>query len=131
MTTPQTQSVQQGLHTPKPLNQPFATVTLDSNGNGIASLGPQRVREHWQPTSASVSVATNTKEAQCSVYMGTVANSTTFLGQTATGSTGDTCGFSGQDMQTGMRIFAQWTGGDAESVATVVVNGTYTIGAPS
>ena len=131
MTTPNTMQAQSGLHTPKPLNQPFARVTLDSNGNGTASLGPQRVREHWQPTSASVSVATNTKEAQCSVYMGTVANSTTFLGQTATGSTGDTCGFNGQDMQTGMQIFAVWKGGDAGSVATVVVNGTYTIGVPS
>lgn len=119
------------LHTPKPLNQPFATVTLDGSGNGIASLGPQRVREHWQPTSASVSVATNTKEAQCSIFMGTVANPSTFLGQTIQGSTGDTCGFAGQDMQTGMKIFAQWKGGDPGSVATVVVNGTYSIGAPS
>jgi len=58
-------------------------------------------------------------------------NSTTFLGQTATGSTGDTCGFQSMDMQTGMRIFASWTGGDPESVATVVINGTYSIGAPS
>jgi hypothetical protein len=112
------------------LPQPFASVTLDVNGNGVASLGPQRVREHWQPSSAAVSVATNTKEAQCSVYMGTIMNSTTFLGQTATGSTGDTCGFAGQDMQTGMKVFAKWTGGDPGSVATVVVNGTYSIGSP-
>jgi len=116
--------------TPRPLPQPFAQVTLDGSGNGIASLGPQIVREHWQPSSASVSVATNVKEAQCSVFMGTVANAGTFLGQTATGSTGDTCGFSGQDMQTGMKIFAQWKGGDPGAVATVVINGTYTIGTP-
>ena len=121
------------LHTPRPLNQPFAFVTLDGSGNGVASLGPQRVREHWQPNSASVSVTTNVNEAQCSIFMGTVANSSTFLGQTATGSTGDTCGFAGgaQDMQPGMKIFAVWKGGDPGSVATVVVNGTYSIGAPS
>ena len=115
---------------PRPLPQPFATVTLDGSGNGVAKLGPSRVREHWQPTSAAVSVATNASEAQCSIYMGTVRNAATFLGQTATGSTGDTCGFGGQDMQTGMLIFAQWTGGDPGSVATVVVNGEYTIGSP-
>jgi len=111
----------------------LAQVTLDGSGNGTAILGPQRVREHWQPTSASVSVATNTLEAQCSVFMGATANASTLLGQTATGSTGDTCGFAGgnQDMQTGMVITAIWKGGDPGSVATVVVNGTYTIGAPS
>lgn len=144
MSTPsqvaQTSDNQASLHTPKPLNQPFARVTLDVNGNGSVTLGPQRVREHWQPTSASVSTFPNpatpapntgTNEAQCSVYMGTTANNTTFLGQTATGSTGDTCGFAGQDMQTGMVITAIWKGGDPGSVATVVVNGTYSIGAPS
>lgn len=124
------QVAEANLHTPKPLSQPFATVTLDGSGNGVARIGPQRVREHWQPTSASVSVATNTAEAQCSIFMGTVMNAATFLGQTATGSTGDTCGFGGQDMQSGMNIFAQWKGGDPGAVATVVVNGTYTIGAP-
>lgn len=116
--------------TPRPLNQPFATVVLDGSGNGTASIGPQRVREHWQPNSVSVSVSTNVKEAQCSVYMGTVIGASTFFGQTFTGSTGDTCGI-GQDMQTGMRIFAQWKGGDPGAVATVIVNGTYSIGAPS
>lgn len=121
---------QANLHTPKPLAQPFATVILDGSGNGVASLGPLRVREHWQPTSANVSVATNVNEAQCSIFMGTVMNNTTFLGSTFTGSTGDTCGIN-QDMQTGMQVFAKWTGGDPGSVATVMVNGTYTIGAPS
>ena len=112
------------------LPQPFATVILDANGNGIASLGPQRVREHWQPTSAAVSVETQTLEATCKIFMGPTANDNTFLAQTPTGSTGDTCGFAGQDMQTGMQIFAQWIGGDAGSKATVVVNGTYSIGNP-
>lgn len=115
---------------PRPLSQPFATVTLDGSGHGIASIGPTRAREHWQPSSASVSVATQANEAQCSIFMGTVRNSTTFLSQTFTGSTGDTCGFQGIDMQTGMLIFAEWFGGDPGSVATVMVNGTFTIGAP-
>src|ERR1700733_1937191 len=115
---------------PRPLPQPFNTVTLDVNGNGRCSVGPQRVREHWQPANATVSVATNVSEAQCSVYMGTVANPATLLGQTALGSTGDTCGFGAVDMQTGMQITAVWTGGDPGSVATLTINGTYTIGSP-
>lgn len=111
-----------------PLNG-FASVKLDGSGNGIASIGPQRVREHWQPSSASVSVSSNTLEAQCSVYLGSTLGSATFLGQTATGSTGDTCGI-GVDMQTGMLIWAKWSGGDPGAIATLVPNGEYTIGAP-
>lgn len=131
MSTPNQLANQASLHTPRPLPQPFGQILLDGSGHGVAQIGPQRVREHWQPVSASVKVSTKVSEAQCTVFMGTTKNDATFLGQTATGSSGDTCGFLGQDMQTGMQIFAEWTGGDPGSLATVVVNGTYTIGAPS
>ena len=114
----------------RPLPQPFAQVTLDGSGNGTASLGPVRVREHWQPASASVKVSTNVLEASCAVYLGSTINDVTFMSQSITGSTGDTCGFANNDMQTGMRIFAVWKGGDPGSIATVIVNGTYTIGTP-
>ena len=124
------------MGTTQPLPPTFATAILDGNGNGVAQAGPARAREHWQPSSAAVSVAPvppailRTNEAQCSVFLGTSINSATFLAQTQTGSTGDTCGFGGQDMQTGEQIWAQWTGGDPGAVATVVIKGTYSIGAP-
>lgn len=112
-----------------PLWQPFATVTLDGSGSGTAKIGPARPREHWQVTSANISVATNTLEAICTVYMGTVAGPQTLIDTSFQGSSGDACGIN-QDMQTGMLIFAKWVGGDPGSVATVIVNGTYSIGAP-
>lgn len=111
-----------------PLNQQ-ATVLLNASGNGIASCGPQVVRQHWQPTAAAVSVATNVSEAQCSVYYGTTVGSGTFLGQTAKGSTGDTCGIAGIDLPPGAQIWAEWKGGDPGSTATMVVQGQYSTGA--
>lgn len=129
---------QGGVSRPFPGGGQFASVTLDANGNGIAQLGPQRVREHWQVTNAAVKVAGTVlqngmlvpkNQAQCSVYFGTALASSTFLGNTASGSTGDTCGV-GQDLQTGQSVFAQWNGGDPGAVATLTVFGTYSIGAP-
>jgi hypothetical protein len=106
-----------------------ASVTL-VGGAGIASIGPQRVREHWQITSIAVNVATNVAEASCSLYLGSTITSSVFLGTTATGSSGDTYGMGGQDIQPGQMIFAQWAGGDATSQATVTIQGTRTNGAP-
>jgi hypothetical protein len=121
------QSQQSGPKT-YPLNQQ-ATVVLNSNGNGIASCGPLVVRQHWQPTAVAVSVGTNVSEAQCSIYYGTTVGSGTFLGQTATGSTGDTCGIAAIDLPPGAQIWAQWKGGDAGSTAVMVVQGQYSTGA--
>ena len=115
---------------PQPLWQPSASVTLDGNGNGQAAIGPQRPREHWQVTSANVSVGTNVKESVCTAYMGVAPTPASFMSSTVTGSTGDACGIN-QDMQTGMQIFAVWQGGDPGAIATVVVNGTYSIGEPT
>jgi hypothetical protein len=125
-------------HGPWPLTAALnsASVTLDSNGNGTVSLGPQHVREHFQVDSASVAVAplagqsAPLKQAQCSVYVGTSVNASTFFGTTVTGSTGDTCSV-GQDIQTGQLVFAVWTGGDVGAVATMSLNGQRTIGAPA
>lgn len=116
------------------INGLFATVTLDGNGNGTAKLGPSRPREHWLPNAASVSAApvppaTKTNiNAQCSVYAGAQVAPSTFVSNTVTGSTGDTCTMNGVDLQPGMFIFAVWSGGDPGAVATVRMLGTYRIG---
>jgi hypothetical protein len=115
---------------PQPLYQ-FGTITLNGSGGGTAFIGPTRVREHWQLASASVAVATSVQNATCNLYIGSFINNQTFVSQTVTGSSGDTCGLGGTDIQTGMKIWAVWTGGDAGQLATVTVIGTYTIGAPS
>jgi hypothetical protein len=106
-----------------------ANVTLDVNGNGIVSLGPQFVREHWQPGAAYVSVTTNVLEASCEIFLGSNIVSSTGLAQTSKGSTGATCSLSG-DMPTGYQIWAVWAGGDPGSQATLRVTGTRTIGDP-
>lgn len=114
----------------QPLYSRYATVTLDGSGNGTAQLGPVRVREHWQLSGASVAVATHTLEATCKLYLGSAVAPGTFIGQTATGSSGDTCALGGQDIQPGMYIWAVWTGGDVGAQATVTAIGTYSLGAP-
>jgi hypothetical protein len=115
----------------QPLAGKFVQVTLDGSGNGQAFLGPSRVREHWQLAGVSVKVATSVKEATCDVYLGTAASPTQFLSHTDFGSSGRTCALGGLDIQPGQSIIAVWEGGDANATATLVFNGTYTIGAPN
>lgn len=100
------------------------SVVLDSNGNGVVSLGPQIVRERWQPVSVNVSASTTVKEAVCTLYLGSSLIAAQALSETATGSSGDTCPMSGIDMQAGRQIIAQWIGGDPGAQATMRVIGT-------
>lgn len=117
---------------PQPLRggSAIANITLDGSGNGIASIGPVVAREHWQILSAAVKVATHNLESRCSVFVGTTAQSGTFFGTSFTGSSGDTFSLGNIDIQSGMQVFAQWTGGDPGALATLTLFGTYTQGAP-
>jgi hypothetical protein len=115
---------------PSPLQgPPSVSVVLDGSGNGIAQLGPTRVREHWQVAKASVKVSTQTIEATCSGYVGPAALDPYFYSATFTGSTGDTMNVD-EDIQAGSFVWAKWVGGDPGAIATLVVTGTYTIGPP-
>ena len=100
-----------------------AIVTLDANGNGIAATGPLTAREIWYPTGVAVSVATNTAEAECGIYVGDGVRPSTLRGATVSGSTGDAATLN-EAVRMGFKIFAQWTGGDPGSVATLVITGT-------
>jgi hypothetical protein len=101
-----------------------ASVVLDGNGNGICSVGPQIVREHWNPTNVAVSATSFVKDAQCNVYLGTTPTAGQLVLSTTTGSSGDSSGASGIDMQPGQLLIAQWKGGDVGATATLHVNGT-------
>jgi hypothetical protein len=118
-----------GVVRPFPGGAIFAPITLNGSGNGTASSGPLRVKEHWQVSFASVAVATAVKQATCSIYVGTSLSSATFVSTTTLGSSGATCGIN-QDLQPGQSVFAVWSGGDAGEVATLTIFGTYSIGAP-
>ena len=100
-----------------------ATVKLDGSGKGTAQLGPQVVREFWQPSQASINVSTQTNEASCILYLGTTIISAQILQETLTGSTGDVYGFNGNFINPGQQLFAVWTGGDANATATLRVIG--------
>lgn len=117
---------------PRPLlgNPVSARATLNAAGTAVASAGPQRVREHWQLISASVATNPAITNAVCNIYVGTIISEVNFFATTNRGSTGDTCGFGGMDIQPGMQVFAQWTGGDAGATATLIINATYTLGSP-
>lgn len=102
-----------------------AFVTLDGSGNGTASMGPLTAREVWHPAQVAVRVNTNTKEAQCTVYVGDTPIQANFRDATFSGSSGDTTDAVSADVvKCGWKIFAVWTGGDAGQVATMVVTGT-------
>lgn len=95
------------------------TVVLDGSGNGTAILGPQRVREKWTLTYASVSASTAVVEATCTLYRGIGTVRGKRISGTATGSSGDTCGLANMELQPGQTLLAVFTGGDAGAVATL------------
>ncbi len=105
-----------------------AQVTLDGSGNGTARLSPYGPRNGgltWDLAEVAVSAATNVKEAQASLYLSfgnQEATPSTLVGQTATGSSGDTCAMS-QRIRPGDWIQVRWAGGDAGAVATFRVSG--------
>lgn len=104
------------------------SVTLNGSGGGTAKIGPLSAREIWNPDNAHVSVATHVKEAQCSIYAGTSVYANTFRDATVKGSSGDSTDRINSDViKSGMYIFAVWTNGDANAVATLNVTGMKSI----
>jgi len=105
----------------------------NGQGNGIASIGPQAAREHWQGVQVSVSAGvqgTVTNESQCAVYTGTQAGlaSGAFVDQTSTGSSGGGSASISDDVRVGQFVIAQWLNGDCNAVAIMRVQGTRLIG---
>ena len=132
------------MSTPQTALQPYqltdetASVILDGSGNGQVSITPGAPSKGggvgvgrnsgltWDVTGVAVSVTTQVKESQCSVYLSygiLDASSASFQGQTATGSTGDTDTLTAT-IRPGDWITAKWTGGDAGAVATMRILGT-------
>lgn len=100
------------------------SVQLDGSGNGTVSVGPLSAREVWHVLTASVSVNTNTTEADCSVYVGDAAEQRNLRATTFTGSSGDTTGQVAGDVKVGSKVWAVWTGGDPLATATLLLTGT-------
>ena len=100
-----------------------AYVTLSGAGAGTASAGPLAPGEQWTDLTAAVRVATNVKEATCSVYAGAAATAGYFSGATTWGSTGDST-TNLPVVTVGRQVFAVWSGGDAGALATLTITGT-------
>jgi hypothetical protein len=98
---------------------------LDINGNGSAKVGPLSSREIWSPVNVHVSVATNTNEATCNIYVGSDTSQANFRDATFSGSSGDaTDKVSADTVKCGSHIWATWVGGDPGSQAIIRVTGT-------
>ena len=103
-----------------------AYAVLDGDGNGTAYVGPLSPGESWSNLQASVKVATNNSEAECSTYAGAAATPGYFCGATTWGSTGDST-TNLPVVKVGGNVFAVWTGGDPGAQATLTVTGTKTV----
>jgi hypothetical protein len=107
-----------------------AIVTLDSNGNGQAKLGPISAREIWSPASAHVqaNAGSVTNEATCYVYMGDQPVKQNFRDATFSGSSGDsTDRISADIIKCGWYVWAVWSGGDAGATAYLNVIGSKSV----
>lgn len=100
-----------------------AYAILDGDGNGTAWTGPLSPGEVWDNLTVSVSVATNTDEAQCLIYGGAAPTPGYFWDGTLFGSTGNSTANTGT-VRVGGNVFAVWTGGDHYAKATMVITGT-------
>lgn len=99
-----------------------ASVTLDTNGNGVASIGPN-VGQHWVLGNIAVYVSTAVAEPQCAIYTNVVAPSNV-IDATYTGSRNSTDSAKGIRLGPGQKVIAAWVGGDPGAVATVSIYGT-------
>lgn len=105
-----------------------SSIRLNGSGNGTAKLGPLSAREVWYPDNVHVQVSTNVNEAQCTIYVGDAAIQRNFRDATYSGSSGDSSDkVNGDTVKVGTYIFAVWTGGDANAIATLNVTGRRTI----
>jgi hypothetical protein len=103
------------------------TAAIGGQGNGTASLGPGGHGITWTLGTISVrtaqTVATGT--CQCTIYVGDDTSPVNFLDSTFSGDTGDsTDAANGQQIRLGKYVFAVWSGGVANDIATLTLTGT-------
>jgi hypothetical protein len=102
------------------------TIQLNAGGNGTAKLGPKTAREIWYPDNVHVSANQNAvNESQCRIYAGDSPIQSNYRDGTVSGSSGDASDrVSASIIKCGQYIFAVWSAGDANVIATLNVTGT-------
>jgi len=106
-----------------PLNTGI-TIKLDASGNGTAAMGPN-VGVRWNIVNVGVRILNAVKIPLCSIYLGGAASPEFFIDGTYTGDFDSTDRTQGCPITAGQRLFAVWTGGDANALATMSITGTY------
>jgi hypothetical protein len=101
-----------------------AYVTLDNNGDGVASIGPRHPGVTWRVTKAAVSTDTNDLIPNCRLYLGTVSPGS-LLDGTVNGSQDSTD--LDITLECGESLTAHWTAGDPGRRATLSVFGIKTV----
>lgn len=99
-----------------------ASVTLDSNGNGLVFIGPTNTYQVWKPSSAACVVSSQNSEPRFYLYNGRTVDQTRRIGGTWTGSN-DSTDLNGIVLYPGSVLTGQWIGGDPGATATLSLNG--------
>jgi hypothetical protein len=105
-------------------------VTLNGSGAGTASLGPTGHGVAW--TLGTVSVKTgqtvSTGTCQCLIYVGDDTSAVNFVDGTFSGDTGDSSDAAqGVEIRLGKKVWAVWSSGVANDVATLRITGTMAV----
>jgi hypothetical protein len=99
-----------------------ASVTLDADGYGRASLGPRSLSQIWTVTNIAVSVSSATNEPTCNVYLNAVGQPYVLFG-TYSGSRDDTA--CNVILRSGNKLITVWENGDPGALATISIYGTF------
>lgn len=109
-----------------PLTEAQGQTTIDANGNGVVSLGPQGMGTVWYPASVTVSTSTGVDDASvANVYAGPagILTPTTLLGTIPSGGAG-VLAVAIPPLPVGWQLAVVWSGGNTGDVAAVNVTGS-------
>lgn len=104
-----------------------ASVTLDSNGNGVAEVGPSTPGEVWLPQSTSITCTGSipiTGSPSVFIYAGNGISSGSFVDSTYNVTGASSSMIAGQKVYPGQQVFASWAAGPPNQTATLVVSGS-------
>lgn len=108
-----------------PLEQ-SATITLNANGYGLATITPP-VTEQWDISTVSVTSTSSTKVPTIRLYLGQGPNQSDFIDGSYNGNQNVSDVLSGRPIPPGIKLLAEWAKGDANAIATVTVRGKKTV----
>ena len=101
---------------------PNASVKLNGSGNGQVSLTPPSGTV-WRLRLANVSTTSTANSPQCSMYRGSSSGPVEQIDSTFLGNSASSAMVAGAPFFQGQVLWAKWTGGDANAMATLQVYG--------